>query len=435
MPPSTVEEGFMERPGSHPRTVPVSPQALRQSIVTLALGSLLAIHGPTVGGTDALAAGWKQDGFSASHQSYNRHETTITAANVATLVERWRTPNVGAVGAPQVADGRLFVTTGDDAVALATDDGDELWREAYEDGDDCGLFEHVLTPDGKLTVALGCIFGGSTLAFDVATGQWSGPPPSLHAGNVHFAVRGDDVFSLSTIYGSGGPLLAQLTGYPGLVYFGNLGARFSGPTVLRGHVFVGVDSSIKGFDLNDCPNPNLIPPLTLCSAKWTTTLPARATTPVGFRGDRVAVASVDGTLGVYDAATGDLQWSAQVPSGVQHAPAITRTRIFLAGKRGVIHVFDARGCGAATCAPLGRFKLGRPITAPPVVAGDVLYAGTKDGRLLAFAASGCGTNACAPLWSVDAGGGAIVSGPIVIDGAVYAGTADGQLLSYGLPPE
>ena len=67
------------------------------------------------------------------------------------------------------------------------------------------------------------------------------------------------------------------------------------------------------------------------------------------------------------------------------------------------------------------------------MAGDVLYAGTRDGRLLAFATRGCGTRACTPLWSVDAGGGAIVSGPIVIDGSLYAGTADGQLVAYGLP--
>jgi outer membrane protein assembly factor BamB len=95
--------------------------------------------------------------------------------------------------------------------------------------------------------------------------------------------------------------------------------------------------------------------------------------------------------------------------------------------------FDARGCGAATCAPLGRFKLGSPANGQPVVAGDVLYAGTRDGRLLAFATRGCGTRACTPLWSVDAGGGAIVSGPIVIDGSLYAGTADGQIVAYGLP--
>ena len=312
----------MERSGNLPRLDSTRASARRRGRALLGLGALLLLQAVPV--REALATpppptAWKQDGFSGSHRSYNSHETTITAANVATLVERWRNPDVGAINAPQVANGRLFVTTGADAVALATEDGHELWRVSPTEVDECGLYEHVLTPDGKLTVSLGCIFGGGTVELDVATGASSAPGFTFHTGNQNYVVRGDDTFWLTYSYGSGGPLAVQLVGYPGLVYFGGLDTLYlSGPTVLGDQLFVGINAAIQAFDLNACPNP--IPVFNACGTQWAKTLPGRATTPVGFRGDQIAVASIDGTLGVYDTATGDLLWTGQAPSGVATRP-------------------------------------------------------------------------------------------------------------------
>ena len=250
----------MERYRSRPRTDSSRPSARRRSLATLGLGALLLLQ--VVAVREALATPppptvWKQDGFSGSHQSYNSHETTITAANVATLIERWRTPDVGAINAPQVANGRLFVTTGPDAVALATDDGHELWRTTNDDPDNCGLYDHVLTPDGKLTVALGCIFGASTLAFDVATGASSAPALTCvpyRDPELRRTRRGRVLAQLRVRLGRSARGAARRV--PGTGVFGNLATLYlSGPTVLRDQVFVGINAALQAFDLNSCPNP------------------------------------------------------------------------------------------------------------------------------------------------------------------------------------
>lgn len=431
----------MERSADRPRTVP-PPRVSRWRILGARTGSLLAIHALLAAASAppaaSAAASWTQPGYSATHQSFNRTETAITAASVATLVERWRTPDLNGTTAPVVADGRLLVTAGDDVVALSTDDGHELWR-TEPDFPDCGYGRYVLRSSSSLTVTYGCIFFSSLQSIDVATGVAS----TLQQGGLHtffynLAARGGDVFSLGYVFGSGGPLLVSVEGYEGFVYFGNLASlRLGGPTLLRDHVFVTIrdlsspTARLLAFDRNACPDPD--PIFHLCQPVWEKTLPADPTTPVGFRGNRVAVASTDGTLAIYDAATGDLVWSADVPATLEHAPAISRRRIYLATRRGVIRVFAAGGCGSATCPGLFRMKVGGRITGQPVVAGDVVYAGTRDGRVVAFDAAGCGARVCAPLWSVDLGGGAITRGPIVVDGSVYAGTADGQLVAFGLP--
>lgn len=429
----------MERSGDRPRTVPPQPPASRCRALVTRLAVLVAIQALAAASAPqpASAASWTQPGYSATHQSYNRSETAITAANVATLGERWRTPSLPGAADPVVAGDRLIVTADEDVVALATSDGDELWR-IEADFPDCGYSRYVLRSRTRLTVSYGCVFGSTLRSIDVATGIASDEQPGLHAGFPNLATRGGDVFSLGYFFGSGGPLLVSVEGYSGFVYFGGLASlTLGGPTLLRDKIFVTIgdlsspDAQLLAFDRDECPDP--IPTFNLCRPVWEKTIPAAPTTPVGFRGDHVAVATTDGTLSVFDAATGDLLWAADVPATVEHAPAVTGKRVYLATRRGVIRVFAAGGCGATTCPGLFRMKVGARITSQPVVAGDVVYAGTRDGRVVAFAADGCGASVCDPLWSVDIGGGAITRGPIVVDGSVYVGTANGDLVALGLP--
>ena len=381
----------------------------------------------------AAAGAWKQPGYAATRSSYNPRETTIDAGNVATLTERWRVAGVNALRSPVVAGGRVFVASGMEVVALALGDGAELWRKSIgADNECCSLFDPVLTPDGKVTVELGWIGGGGTAWFDPASGAFT-YEQKFHTGRIDRAVRGADVFALDYSYGSGGPLAVVLWPYPGLVYFGGLAAiGVRSPAVRGNHAFVARGSTLQAFDLTSCPAPNGPPAFPYCSAAWTKALPDAIRTPVAFR-DEVAVAAEDGSLQVYAAATGDLEWSAAIGAGVGESPAVARRRIFVPTDRGVIVAFDSRGCGGATCAAVTRFRLGSPATGQPVVAGKVLYAGTKDGHVVGFRAAGCGGPACEPLWDVDLGGGAIVAGPVVVDGTVIAGTADGQLVALGLP--
>lgn len=393
----------------------------------LACGAVLL-----VASSPAAAAAWKQPAFSASRSSFNPRETTIDAGNVASLVERWRVAGVFTKVSPVVANGRVFAANGDEMVALALDDGAELWRKSLRESDDCcGVYDPVLTPDGKVTAEVGWIGGGGTAVFDPATGAFT-YDAAFHSGDVDRAVRGGAVFSIQFFYGSGGPLAYVLVPYGGLVYFGDFSSGpLSGLAVHAERAFVALGNGLRVFDLTSCPDP-APSPVGWCQPLWSADLSEQVLTPVAFRRS-VAVAARDGSLQVHDAANGDLEWSAAVGAGIGHAPAVAKRRIFVPTERGVLVAFDSRGCGAATCTPVERFRLGSPATGQPVVAGDVLYAGTKDGRIVAFPAGGCAEPACDPLLDVDLGGGAIVAGPIVIDGTVIAGTADGQLVAYGLP--
>lgn len=411
--------------------------------LALAAGSgigLLAIVATAATARAEGSGSWPQAGYAAAHAGFNPTERTITAQNVGSLVEHWHVDGIASAGAPIVANGRVFVVGGPSAWAFSVEDGSQLWKQTYEVEDVCcSLFDPVITPQGDVLAELGWLGGGGALDFDSATGAFTGEP-EFHGGSTNFAVRDSDVFSLTFGYGSGGPFFLGLSGpYEGFVYFGSFGARALGPTLVGRFAVVALDfqftgsqGQLLGFDLDQCPNPT---PLGSCSAAWSvplaTTGPYGATTPVAF-GDEVAVATTNGVLSIYAAASGDLRWSGVVGSGVSDAPAVAHGRIFVPGERGVIRVFDADGCGSATCEPIGRFKLGSPPVGSPVVAGNVLYAGTRDGRLVAFRARGCGAASCEPRWSVDLGA-RIEEGPIVTGGRVYATTRAGRLIAYGLP--
>lgn len=411
-----------------------APRITRRSWA-IVVASIVGCSSLCITGRTVEARAWRQPGHSASRSAYAPREREIDASNVATLVERWRRPGIGAGNddGPVAAAGRVFVTSGDELIALALADGGELWRGSTGHGEDLGT--PVLTPDGKVTtlVAHDPVLGLGLGLFDRVDGSFTtGVGGGVHAGRIHLAVAGTSVFALDYVFGSGGPWLVSMIPYPGYVFFGN-----SPPPLLRGpvvgstHTFVGVGSMLLAFDRLACPDPVEIGLDEFCSPAWTATFPGDLETPVAVRGGVVTAAA--GTLQVRDASTGDVAWSATIAAGIGHAPAVARRRIFVPTKRGLIVAFERRGCGAATCSPVERFRAGSPPTGQPVVAGNVLYAGTRDGRLVAFAAGGCAESACDPLWDVDLGGGAIVAGPIVVDGTVVAGTEDGQVVAFGLP--
>jgi len=71
------------------------------------------------------------------------------------------------------------------------------------------------------------------------------------------------------------------------------------------------------------------------------------------------------------------------------------------------------------------------VSAPPVVADGMVFAGTSDRRLYAFSA-GCGSNGrpCAPAWTGTVGGGIQYSSPAVGGGLVLVGAGDGVLYAF-----
>lgn len=384
---------------------------------------------------------WKQPRYAGTNDAYNPAEVVISVSNVAALTERWRAENIGAQ-VPVLAAGRLFAVDRErlSVMALSAADGREIWKHSVgcqppPNEQFCTWFDRlVITPDHKITVEADTGGGGGLRRFDPRRGDWTDDGAVWFRRSVaNLVVQGDDAFAFELRWGLGGAAS---------IYFGRQLGAFSpsfsvgnAPTeaaLVGDFAVIGVSdgggSRLLSYDLDACPasQPG-------CGSSASVVLAAAPTTPVAFAGAKVALASIDGTLGVYEAATGLLLWSASLAGGLAHPPAIAHELIYQPDAAGVIHAFAAGGCGSRQCAPIASFDLAAPIAGQPVVAGGVLYAGTEEGTLLAFDALGCGEATCQPLWVVDTGGGGIAAGPIVAGGMLFATDDGGTLRAYALP--
>jgi hypothetical protein len=121
----------------------------------------------------------------------------------------------------------------------------------------------------------------------------------------------------------------------------------------------------------------------------------------------------DPTVGTAASLTG---WDVASQADVYGAPfdasdaemATDGDRAFVAtsgsgGDAGKLLVFDARGCGAPTCAPLWSASIGTT-TAAPIVAGGVVYVAAAGGVVQAYDVDGCGAATCSPLASLSVTG-------------------------------
>src|SRR5262249_10504211 len=110
------------------------------------------------------------------------------------------------------------------------------------------------------------------------------------------------------------------------------------------------------------------------------------------------------------------------------SPAIAYGRVYIGLETGLA-AYDANGCGAPPCSPLcllcgiGFQAAGE---SSPTVANGVVFAGRNTGELLAWSAEPCGDFVCDNIWSTLFNEQIVNSSPTVIGGKVYIGTADTQ---------
>lgn len=383
----------------------------------------------------ALAVFWGQPGFGSAHRSHNRHENTLTAANVAQLTEVWRTSLGARVNSPVVSGKRAFVAAGQTVVALRTETGRERWRATDEEVFE--LASPLLDGAGRLRVPWSALFGGGVSVYDPRTGALLIRQPEFHLGIVGMTVRGGAFATVEYVYGSGGPVLVRLLtpAGTGFLWFSSVFPLplLSQPILFRDHAYVAVDGSVYGFPLDRCDEGPSAGDISFC-APDVTSADVDAASVVGF-GGRSLVASSDASLSVLNATTGATLWTAALATEAAVSPAVANHRIFAPGADGDVHVFNARGCGMATCEALWTADVGSPIAGGVVVAGDVLYVGTKDGTVAAFDARGCEAASCESLWTSPDLGDAITGGPVVAGGTLYVGTADGSLVAFRPPTD
>lgn len=417
-------------------------------------------------GVAALALGaagcWPAPGQGPDRTAHNPLETTLTVANVASLVEAWSAPLDGPVYAPRHNPGGEVVTGHgavyvNDATALYRFDaasGDRDWRRAVPDvfpDDHIAEMAQPFVVEDRLLAAYGSIGDFQGLGADWRT-EWLDPDTGavLDEGPIAaapVAVRGSIVAGVVPSCGdatfcSGRFVVADLDGTT--LATGTHGVHvtnYDPSTLGRDRLYhPGVDvssvsSRIQAFPVDG--GGGAVTPL------WTTIIQNLGpTSPPVLDADETVLYTVSGgsagggRLSALDAATGAVLWTGGVGNFAAARPALAGGRVYVPTGTGELQVFDADGCGAATCTPLWTGDGGTNLTAQPAVAGGVVYTGSADGTVTAFAAEGCGAATCPPLWTADAGS-AVTGSPVVSDARLFvvASSTGGpsRVVAYELP--
>lgn len=287
-------------------------------------------------------------------------------------------------GGLAVAGGTVFATTGaGEVIALAAATGGVIWRQRLD-----GAISGPPTTDGSLVYAIGR--NGSAAALDTATGRilwqldgsaraagmlgagaaavdggriylpysagqldavsqngdiiWSAGIAGERLGRAYTGfgdVTGDPVVANGVVYvGSAAGKTAALSAATGQrIWTANEGA-LNAPLVVGGSVFV-VNDQARLVRL-DAATGEVIWGFAMPYFKNTRPKRLKAITahygPV-LAGGRVAVASGDGTLRLFDPASGAIVGQADIPSGAASSPALVGGMLLVMGQNGQLHAF------------------------------------------------------------------------------------------------
>lgn len=407
--------------------------------VTLPLLPLLAT-GPAAAATASNQALW---GVDPQYTSDNTAETSVTAANVASLKPVWSNGVATNAMRPLVAGGRVFYLCSDGTCALDERTGAELWA-----ADQGGL------PEGVVNGVVYAVASGSAntvRALDAATGRnlWSYQPPGnsldladpepngiLYVGtgpagwlyavsestrsilwsyqvnppppngisgsDVPFSVAlsGNTLFYVSpwklfAFDATKGTLL--WTGSFPNDYWGWGSPVVAGNTVLAPFYYPNTDTDhggVAAFPVGGCGQPT-------CAPSWLSVL----------GGDRLSGVAVNGTTGyaigdirdgnspsilvAFSLADGAVEW--QLNDNDEYAQAV---------------VYDVpSGVG---------------------IAGDLLWYGTNTSGIAAVPTAGCGASICSRAWFTKMTSAYGDFQPTVADGVVF-GVGDKGVTAFAVP--
>jgi hypothetical protein len=431
----------------------------------------------------ALAVGllsgcWLQPGYGPGRQSFNRFETTLSAANVDTLVPVWSV-DTHYGGQPLVSGDRVIL-----GGTRSTSAGRVAGVQAFTRRTGAPAWERDLAVSDNplLPLASGPTFSGASVWFgvvpsgsdpvfdtrfdrlDPAAGTTSGSLVET-AGYAATPVTAGPIIAytatdLSIVTGT---LVVRDASTPSTRWTASLTGQPSGTVVAHGQVYVTAGTTLYAFAATGCGAAT-------CPPTWTATVPgatsasvvsatddgqvlvtAHGTTPGGPGLDPVATAS----LTAYRS-DGTLAWQAVTPAqpdttgttgtaSIQQV-AVADDVIYAAGyvdgqsaRTWYLRAYATAGCDQpSNCPPLWQTDLGTNgsslLTSGLVVAGDVVYLGVND-EIRTFDAHGCGTATCAPLTQIPVDGN--VSNLSVALGRLYVTTTpNGQphLTAYAPTP-
>jgi len=408
-------------------------------------------------GLAALAFGatgcWPSPGQGPNRDAHNTQETTLTAANVASLDEVWAAPLDGPAYVPvnnpsgELVTGHGGVYVNDRSTAYRFDPatGERDWTfelpDHFPEGQMAEMGQVVVAGDDVL-VGYGSVGDwtgeGSiwtTTRRDPATGAQRS---TLYTGGQPMAVRGDDallagnrctegvactaryaVFDLVTGGATGSQIGANLWRYapPTLgsnaIFSTNITLRPTPSSQVQAHPLTGLN-----------PDPLWVTNLGQMASAMAPVLSAdESTLYVGTAG-----AEVGHTLFALDAFTGAILWSVDVGTQVTAAPALADGVLYVPTSTGLVVVDDGGDI-------LWRAQAGTWISGQPAVAGGVVYTGALDGTVRAFDAEGCGSPTCGTLWSATTDD-PVISAPVVSNAQLYVVSATddeaGHVVAFGL---
>ncbi|WP_170977272.1 outer membrane protein assembly factor BamB family protein [Halorussus salinisoli] len=351
------------------------------------------------------ATDWPTLGHDAANTGYNPNGRGPESG----VRERWQTDLSSATAPPVVADGRVYVASGDDLHCFAADDGGEVWTHPLREDAAMVLWSAPTVRDGKAYVSAGHDEGLRVL--DAKTGE------ELR----EFATRGEV---------SGAPRFDR-------------DGRWAFVATREGWVHC--------FDLE------------AGSENWRTEVFGHVVAPVAVpkHGSLLYVATEAGEVYALSKSDGEGSWRQKVPGTIQVAPAVVGRDVYVAPFGGQVHALSAEDAGAIAWSSEERASTEHHLTVAdgrifgtdgdgvlaidtesgttdwrvsmpdhancaPAVAGDTVYVGDESGHVHAVKTGGAtgvgGLRFGARRWKTDLGG-RVREGVTVADGRLYAYTA------------
>lgn len=276
---------------------------------------------------------------------------------------------------PSVGEGRVIVgSLNGDVLALDAVTGEELWQINV----DAELVSAPLIDSGRVLVRTN---DGRLLTFDAVTGNesWSTvrdlplltlrgqSQPAVEDGKAYVAWDSGHVSAINLATGT--PLWEVAIGQP------------SGKTELEQINDIDGDVVVFGAEIYVAGHNTNLAALAIESGEvlWREELSAVRGPAVSY--GSVVVTDIDSVIRAYDRLTGNSLWTQDVirARGVS-GPALWKDFIAVGDFEGYVHLFD-RISGKM----LARFSHdGEPVTATPIVVGELLVVQSTDGELAAY---------------------------------------------------
>jgi polyvinyl alcohol dehydrogenase (cytochrome) len=384
---------------------------------------------PTDGGViepEGPTGDWAMFGGDLTSSRANLHETTISAANVATLISAWEHNGAATSATPAVVAGVVYLPAWDGSVsALRVADGSQVWKAmlpAAIDSSPAVSGDRVYLSDAKglvhaLDRATGAVLWSVPADSHPEAHLWSSPIAIESAGLVVVgtasyeevivkeqltfrgsvvgldAVTGTERFRVRTSEGSDGPGVAvwgtvAVDEARGWLYVGTgnnyaapgselsdsmLAIDYASGEIVWSHQFLADDifaiigASGPDYDIGSTAN------------LWTT--------PAGK--DLVGIGIKSGLYVALDRDTGGVAWMRQVSpggifGGIISAPAYANGVIYAAGNDAMAGQTSVMALDATTGAIVWQDTLSQSSYGGVAYANGVVYVGTMSSELVAF---------------------------------------------------